>query len=413
MIIFMFLLSFSVGSAKALTLKEVYQSALSNTEVMKKSQSRLEQAQEKKTQASGAILPTVSIRGSYTEIDPPRTPGVSNAFTRSNQYNSAINVTQPLFRGLRDFAYFRQTKNNILLNQYLKDFNQMALYQAVIGAFYSLVISKNDFESIKTLYKYSEERSKEIRDRVRIGRSRRGELLQSESQVANALAAKVDAESLVVENKANLAFYLNAQTLTIENLIIDELPKKLESLDYYLGKAAERPDLKAKMTEIEVNDDSVSIAKGNHLPTVDVFGNYYLTRTGILANSKWDVGVNVALPLYQGGSVNSQVREAVEKKNETILNHQESRRTIDKDVTVLYESVSRSITQLFELEKALKKTEETYLESKKDYRYGLVTNLDVILALNSYVETKRNFERLQIQTLMNFKTLEAMSGVLP
>jgi outer membrane protein len=409
----MFFMTLSISSAKTLTLKEVFQSALSNTEVMKKSQARLEQAHEKKTQATGAILPSVSLRGSYTEIDPPRTPGISNAFTRSNQYNTAINVTQPLFRGLRDFAFFRQTKNNILLNQYLKDFNRMALYQAVIGAYYSLVMSQNDFESIKTLHQYSEERSKEIKERVRIGRSRRGELLQSESQVANALAAKVDAESLVVENKANLAFYINEESSQIENLLIDELPKKIEPLDHFLNRASDRPDLKAKMTEIEVNNDSVSIAKGSHLPTVDVFGNYYLTRTGVLANSKWDVGVNVVLPLYQGGTVNSQVREAVEKKNETILNHLESKRTIDKDVTVLYESVARSLNQLNELETALKKTLDTYQENKKDYRYGLVTNLDVIVSLNSYVETKRNFEKLKIQTLMNYKTLEAMSGVLP
>ncbi|MFZ4712132.1 MAG: TolC family protein [Bacteriovoracaceae bacterium] len=400
--------------ADTLRIDDVYRTAISNTEVMKRSQARLDQAEERKNQASGAIMPAVSLKANYLEIEPPKAAGgVSNAFTRTNQYSTSINVTQPLFRGLRDFALYRQTKSTVLLNQYLKDYSKITLYQSVIAAYYNLLMAQKDLESIRQLKKYSEERTRELRERVKIGRSRKGELLQSESQGANALAAEVDAESLVVESRASLAFFLNDKTSTEYVLAPEVLPTDLKPMDYYVSLAQDRPDLKAKMTEVEVSTENISLARGNHLPNLDLFGNYYLARTGILATSNWDVGVTLTMPLFQGGVVNAQVREAVEKKNEIILNHDETKRMIERDVTVLYESVSRSLKQLDDLKKAMKKTEETYRESQRDYRFGLVNNLDVILSLNSYVETKRSYDRLETQTIMSYKNLEAVAGVLP
>lgn len=414
MFILSFFLTFSSTFAKSLSLSEVYQTALSNTEVMKRSQSRLEQAQEKKSQSVGAILPTVSLRGNFTKIDPPpAAPGQISRLTLTEQYSSAINVTQPVFRGMREYSVYRQNNTNILLNQYLKDSSKISLYQSVISGYFNLLISQQDLKNLKELEHYSRDRVAELRERVRIGRSRKGELLQAEAQLANTHAQLTDTEGMIEEAKAQLAFFLIEKNQLSEDLAVEELPQKIPDLDYYLGRSQDRPDLKARMAEIEMADEGISQSKGLHYPTVDVFGNYYLKRTGVLQDSKWDVGVTASMPLYQGGTTVSLVREAVDKKYEVSLTLEESKRAIQRDVSVLHESVTRAMKQLKELETALHKSEESYKENLKDYRYGSVTNLEVITALNAFVETKRSKDRIYYQTLMSFKNLEAQAGVLP
>lgn len=411
----LFLAFFTDGiQAKALSLAEVYHSALSNTEVMKRSQSRLEQAQEKKSQAVGAILPTVSLRGNFTKIDPPpAAPGSISRLTLTEQYSSAINVTQPVFRGMREYSVYRQNNTNILLNQYLKDSSKISLYQSVISAYFNLLIAEQDLKNLKVLEHYSRDRVQELKERVRIGRSRKGELLQAEAQLANTHAQLTDTEGLVEEAKTQLTFFMIEKNQLADDLVTEVLPTKIQDLDFYLGRALDRPDLKARLAEIEIADEGISQAKGFHYPTVDMFGNYYLKRTGVLQDSKWDVGVTASLPLYQGGTTISLVREAVDKKYESSLTLEESKRAIQRDVSVLHESVTRALKQLQELETALHKSEESYKENLKDYRYGSVTNLDVITALNAFVETKRTKDRIYYQTLMSYKNLEAQAGVLP
>lgn len=416
MLSLIFLLTFTnLVSAKTISLSDVYHSALNNTEVMKRSQARLEQAQEKKSQAVGAILPTVSLRGNYTQIQPPpQAPGTPRGLILTEQYSSAINLSQPVFRGMKEYSVYRQNQTNILLNQYLKDSSKISLFQSVISSYYNLLIAQQDFKNLKVLQKYSQDRVHEIKERVRIGKSRRGELLQAEAQLANTNAQVTDTEGLVEEARSQLVFFLvDKNLLGSDELVSDELPAKIPDIDFYLGKAQDRPDLKAKMAEVEIASEGISQAKGNHFPTVDLFGNYYLTRTGVLQNSKWDVGLTASMPLFQGGTTVSQVREATDKKYEVLLSQQETKRTIERDVAILHESVTRAVKQLQELEVALHKSEESYKENLRDYRYGAVTNLDVITSLNAFVETKRTKDRIYLQTLMSYKNLEAQSGVTP
>lgn len=415
MLILIFLLAISFNlNAAPLSLADVYNSAINNTEVMKRNQSRLEQAQEKKSQAVGAILPTVSLRGNFTKIDPPpAAPGSISRLTLTEQYSSAINITQPIFRGMREYSVYRQNNTNILLNQYLKDSSKISLYQSVISVYFNLLITEQDLKNLKVLEHYSGDRVQELKERVRIGRSRKGELLQAEAQLANTHAQLTDTEGLVEEAKTQLAFFMIEKNQLTEDLVSETLPAKIQDLDFYISRALDRPDLKARLAEIEIANEGISQAKGFHYPVVDMFGNYYLKRTGVLQDSKWDVGVTASLPLYQGGTTVSLVREAVDRKYEVSLTLEESKRSIQRDVTVLHESVTRALKQLQVLETALHKSEDSYKENLKDYRYGSVTNLDVIIALNAFVETKRTKDRIYYQTLMSFKNLEAQAGVLP
>lgn len=393
----------------ALSLKDSYHAARLNMESIKRADATIEIGIEQKNRARAAVLPNINAVGSYTKIDPPAGAG-ANPFLLTRQYSAAIRLTQPLLRGGAVSA-FQLAKENILLAKYQKEATEINLYQLVINAYYNLSIAQGDIKNVEELLKYSRERVQEIRERTLIGRSRKGELVEAEAQLLTAESQYQQSLISLHQAVSTFEFYTQLKADAIE--VPNETPKLNASMDEYLLKIKSRPDIMAARQQTKVAQQQVSISKGGHYPSVDLTSNYYLDRTGILATSEWDIGVSVIIPLFQGGGVQAQIREAVEGKRIAELTSSETLRTAERDLAINYRNLELIQEQLKSLKKAIIKAEEAYRLNKKDYQYGLVTNLDVLQSLNVYIETKRSYNGLVSIAHLNFKNLEASIGVLP
>ncbi|MBY0515513.1 MAG: TolC family protein [Bacteriovoracaceae bacterium] len=405
---FFFLITQSMASIPD-GLKKLHDLAQQQSETVKMADSRSEQAVERKSRAGGTLLPTVTARYNYQEIDPP--PGSRSAFTRLNQYSALVNLTQPIYRGAAYPAY-SFSKIDLEMQERLREQAGLGLWQTSAQVFYNLWIAQNDLNSVKKLRDYSDERVKELRERVRVGRSRKGELLQAEAQLSSVEADVSRAQYNLQSAQENLDFVTGSP----HTPVFGSLPSQIESaapLGDYLQKSQQRPDLKAKSQEVLMADKQVEIAKAGHQPNVDFTANYYGLRTGILEKSKWDVGVQVSLPLYQGGTVVAQSREMISKKRESVLGFEQLKRQIERDVKILWQNVQTIDHVIADLKKAYSRTEATYNENKKDYRYGLVTSLDVLVSLNDYINTKRSLERAILERELTFIQLKVASGEAP
>lgn len=391
------------------TLKDAFKSAKLNMESLKRADIQIKQSEELKNQAKGAILPTLSIVGSYTMIDPPNNAGQS-PFLLTKQHTAAIRVQQPLMRG-GSFAAYQFSKENILLSKFQKDATEINLYRLVVSSYYGLIAAKKDVQNVQELLNYSNERFKEISSRAKIGRSRRGELVEAQAQLHIAESQYQQSKIALNAAEKNFEFYTNLKPDSLEESTFPIV--SIKSLEIYLSKSNSRPDLLASEQNTRLADEKIKIARGAHLPQVDITSNFYLNRTGILATSEWDIGVSVSIPLYQGGVAQSSVREALHVKRMAQLQNNENFRIARREIEVMYQNLILQTEQIKSLKEALKKSEEAYRLNNKDYQFGLVTNLDVLQSMNMFVETKRNYDRLVSSAQLNLKDLEALSGVIP
>ena len=71
------------------------------------------------------------------------------------------------------------------------------------------------------------------------------------------------------------------------------------------------------------------------------------------------------------------------------------------------------MTQSVMLEDAFKKAEESYRLQTKEYRLGLVNNLEVLESMNAMEEAKRNFDRAVLKTKLDLLRLKAASEEFP
>ena len=398
--------------ATPLTLDDYFQAALQRSEIIANQVELIHQAEEHYQQANSALLPTVNGVASYTRQDPlpassPQTPG-----NLSNQTVTKLTATQPLFRGMREYAALRQSQ--VLVTAQNQDYQQARtqLYKDVVQSFYAILAFESDIANYEEEVRLNQQREKDIRDRVRIGRSRLSELLNVQSNIST-LRAQIELSrgQLRVAREA-FAFQsgLPADTSLRDS---EAIPEKLEPLPDYLAKLSTRPDIQGIGQRLSAADEGISIARGGHLPTLDLTGNYYFERPGYLDESKWDVQLTLTVPLYAGGSVQSKVREAESQRQQVLLQQSQVSRQADQEIRSLYQSVSSDIAQHDALENATADAKKSYEAQLREYRLGLVTNLDVLQALTSYQQNQRALGRATYVVKSDYLRLQAAAARRP
>ena len=407
---FLWILIFASFSLDAATLKESFLAARKNMESIKRAELNILQKEERKNLAKSALLPNLNAFGTYTKIDPPNVNGGISVLTLKRQYNYGIRLTQPLIRG-GVMGAFDFAKDDYLLSEFQKSATELNLYQLVINNFYNLKIAQDDVKNLKRFLDYSKSRVKDIRARTNIGRSRRGELVEAEAQLH--VAESQYKESMIGLKQLEEQYFFYTQTRPGMIADFSGIPQLNETLPSLLSKIQKRPDILATQQQVKTAEHQVTISKGGHYPTVDLVGNYYLDRTGALESSDWDAGIQVNIPIYLGGRVDATTREAAAGKRIAELTSKEAARNAEQEITVLFQNFKQLESQLKSQKQALSKSEEAYELNQKDYQNGLVTNLDVLQSLNTFIQNKRAYDSLYSLTHMTHKNLEAAVGVLP
>lgn len=400
------LISFSVPSLaqnQSLTLKEAYDRALIFNQSEEINNARIESAEAGYSKSRGNYLPKIAFKGTYTFLD-----------QLSDQKTMALNLSQNLFKGGKDGLTLNTQELNIESQKLTKNVEQQTLFKDVAEAYYSHWQNEQDVKNLALLKDQSEKRRNEIRERVRIGRSRKGELLQAESQLATVEANLLNATGLRNESAKKLSSLVGLEDQLLKMPEVVEDVKTLDSLANFLKKAESRSEIELKKAKLQIADLDVSSSKRNHLPTLDLASNYYLNkRSGSLRNSDWDLSLNLTIPLFEGGATHAQVKESVAKKMEAYYGVSDQRRKIESEVKTKYEATQKYVEQLKAGMRAFNLARENYDETLKDYRLGLVTNLDTLSALNTYLDAKRSYDRTKIQAKATLEQLNAAVGVRP
>ena len=79
---------------------------------------------------------------------------------------------------------------------------------------------------------------------------------------------------------------------------------------------------------------------------------------------------------------------------------------VTTDIRKLYKALLSSISQAATLKDAYAKADKSYQLQLKDYRYGLVNNLDVLQSLTTLLDGKRSLDRALMQVKMNKALLD-------
>ena len=397
-------LSVPLSASGAITLQDSFFSALKANQNENLNHSLIIQSHEVRKQFRGNYYPVISGFGTYLKQENMHT----------DQKAIGVNLSHELYSGGRKNILVEGADRDISIAENQKIVDRLNLYSNVIEAYYNYFLNLNDYKNLELLKIQSKERVDETKKRVTIGRSRKGELLQAEAQLATADAQILNGVGLIKEtgNRFYVLTGLDRQNQSFDLDII--IPSDSNDMNFYLETAYKRPDVISHELKIEKSDLDIKYSKSEFLPTLNLDSNYYINRrSGSFHNTTWDVGLVLHIPIYEGGSTSALVNQNIEKKQQAIYTLSDYKKNIELDITSRYETFHRYLDQIKAFDSALEKTKKSYEETVRDYRLGLVSNLDVLTSLNTYLDSKRNSEKTKILAMMNLKLLEASAGVLP
>jgi outer membrane protein len=391
-----------VAAAGALTLDEYFAQALVRSEVVATQSELILQAEERYRQAKSTLRPTVDGVASYTWLDEGARDTTTNP---TRQPHARLTATQPLFRGFREFASMRQTQ--ALVDAQGEDYRQARtqLFKDVTQNFYDVVSLEQDLINLDEQVRQNLQREEELQARIRIGRSRAGEVLTVQTRIST-LRAEIERLKAQLSVARDVFAFLSGLPATTPLRDTEALPPEIESLDHYLERLTLRPDVKAAQQRLTAAQENITVARGARQPSLDLNANRYLERKGSLENVDWDVQLALTVPLYAGGSLQSQVREAMSQSTQAELNASRVQRLAEQEIRSFYQTVLLDRNQLLALEMATNAARKNYEVQRRDYRLGLVTNLDVLQALTSFQENQRALDRARHTAKLDYLRLE-------
>jgi len=346
--------------------------------------------------AKAAGRPGISATGSITD----NLVRSGNSFTTPARVAQAgVSLNVPVFSG-------GAVRNSIHAAETRVEAGQAGLRGTEATTFTSVVAAYNNVlrdEAIVSLnaqnVKVLETNLKAAQDRFQVGDLTRTDVAQSEARLSLARAQWQGAQSNLIASRENYVQLVGDAPDALE--APPPLPNLPESPDAAVDVALQdNPDLLASRRQRDATAYDVKVARASRLPTVGVgAGENYTNYLGSLGSgtglgvgqtgAATSVGVNMTLPIFQGGRPAAQIRQAQALRAQAIENATAAERAVIAQARSAY-AMWRSSQEVITSSEAAVSANRLSLEGvRAENSVGNRTILDILNAeqelLNSQV----------------------------
>lgn len=272
------------------TLKEAFSHALKNSEKIAISEQSVRQAEAIYRQTLGSSFPELLFRHQTVWQD-------GNSTTSDGMFR----ISKTDLTGYREMVAIRSGKLTVTQRKYEQERVEQLLLTEVAAAFFSLLQVTENRAALKRLIELAESRLQELKERVRVGRTREADSIEQEYQITS-LQSQLEETARQVNAIKDLLTYLAGIPMIELEIIDTPISDRQLAIESYLAKIDQRPDVRAAITSAKVSEDFIRIARSNYFPAFNLTANYYTYRPTSRENNHWDTSLNVDLPLWDWGT---------------------------------------------------------------------------------------------------------------
>jgi TolC family type I secretion outer membrane protein len=210
----------------------------------------------------------------------------------------------------------------------------------------------------------------------------------------------------------------------VENLALleakrmDLLPPVPASLDEWIARGEENnAELRALQANIEVARAEVDKAKAGHYPTVDLFAQRSISDSD--SNSTINdtyytntVGMQFNIPLWSGGGVSSQIRQAAANLQKVKQQYEARRREVSQQVRKEFQNVTEGIAKVKALEQAERSADQAVFSNQKGFQAGTRSQVDILNAQHQRMNVRRDLAQARYLYMMARVRLQGLVNSL-
>ena len=420
LILFVFSLIPTIGMAGADLSYCINMALLENSEI-KKARAEFNAFKEAEDQSFANLLPSVGLSVSRSKVNQERSDGSGLRLDQNFIMESdAISLRQPIYRPklLKDL---KRTRKEISSEALLLSNKEDSMKMKVAEVYFKLLGAYEEESLIEKRINLLQEQKKGSLKSIEAGRG-------TITELAEINAANDKASANLIRAKQNIRLELNELQFYTGQTIskIKKLNKSIDNIEifekhpisYWEEKAVlNNYELKSRQEKISAARLALSSEKLTRYPTVDL--NVQVTRGSSESTFFVDsetksnsVGLTFLLPLYQGGSVNSRVRQSAAKLDAELEGLKLQEEEVRKRVQKIYFGMLESI-QLRKALKSAKVSARTELEAtKKSTIAGVRKQLDVLVSQQKALSVEREFIDAKLNIILYWLNLNMLASNL-
>lgn len=410
------------GTGHATDLVEAYNLALESDPEFRRVAAANRAVLEQKPQAIAQLLPAVQATGnSYfnnQDISSAFIPVGEGGGVDFNSHGYSLNLSQPLFRYDR-FVRLRQAGSRIQQAEAEYAAAEQALMVRLAERYFLVLANLDNLAFAEAEEKSLSRQLDQAKQRFDVGLTAITDVQEAQAGYDRSVAQKIAAGNGVDNAREALreiiGVYLETQPALSENMPFVE-PEPAD-LDTWTVTALEQNlDVSAAMQAVETARQEIKVQNAGHLPTLDAVARYGYDKTGgrfgatkIHSDA---VGLELNVPLFQGGFVSSRAREARARLDESLERLEIVRRGAQRQTRESYLGVVSGISQVYAFKQALISSETALRATEAGFEVGTRTAVDVIAAERVLSQSKRDYARAKYEYIQNSLRLKQAAGTL-
>jgi len=397
-------LSLLSQAGSAGVLKDTYLKALNNDPQLRAAQANFQADSEVTQQSRAGLLPKLNLGGSlgYSDFD-PGSDGTSNSLS--------LTLSQPVFRAQNWFNFQRSQQ---LSEQAAAVFAkaQQDLIQRTLQAYMTVLEAKTNLTSAQAEEKAIQRRLEQVKAQFDVGLIAITDVQEAQATFDNTQVRRILAEG-ALDNSYEALERLSSDRVQDAPALHADYPINAlvpEQRDPWVEKAlAENLELSIIQQGVEAAKIQTRVAKAGRYPTIDL--NASLSDSNSHNSSQFDgrngtLSLTLNVPLYQGGSVRSQQREAFQRLESNREQQENIRRKVIQDTRSLFRNLQTDRATIKARQQAISSSEAALHATSAGFEVGTRNVVDVLQAERQLFAAQRDYANARytyVRNLFQFK----------
>lgn len=422
-------LVFVYKCSSAFDLSNAYNSALTYNADFLASIAKNQAGQENQVQGRAALLPQVNATGSVSE-------NYLNANGATIYYHQPT-VSAQLQQVAYDFGKFSKYTKSKYSTQVADLQLELAKQQLMINvaqAYFDVLYASDTLDAIRVNKAAFNRQLQQAKQSFKVGTVTIADVNDAQAGYDAAAAEEIRDENDLINKKNILRNITGLDPEQIQPLVKDielESPNPDNVAKWSDLAKTGNINIKIANKQLEVANEDVSIAISGHIPTLGANANYQYAGDAVVdggnpnqvlqsaqanpgsVSSSYgyaQVGVAANVPIYSGGGVNSQVRQARSTYQASLQQLISVQRQTDQSTQNAFWQVQNGVSIVKAQTQALKSAAIKLKSDQTGYTVGIRNSVDLINSEKNYYQAIQSYNQSRYQYLNYRMQLKFLSG---
>ena len=405
--------------ASAISLMQAYDAAVINDPTYRAAFYSNEQGKENRILGRAGLLPSLSASYSVNKNNTDRQIGKSLDHPKYSSNSANLQLRQAIIN-LDAIARFRQGIAQSNASAAQLEAQRQELVLRVVGSYVEALFATDQMQLVQVQRDMYREQMQVNNKLFQKGEGTKTDMLETQARLDLSEAELIEA----TDNRTNALNTLSeivGQPVTSVDALADNFRvRPTDTLAFEQWKDAaltNNPELKVQAFSIDIARQEYNKARSGHLPRLDFVASYNKSDSETINTLNQEItarsiGLQLNIPLYSGGAVNAQSRQAAAGIERAKAEMEAKKDKILIDLNKEYNLIVSGVERINALVKAVDSGKLLIRATEQSVKGGVRINLDLLNAQERLYTSQRDLSRARYNYLLGTLRMRAAAGSL-